>query len=131
MNNIFSRYLDVHESLLFYFLSAADEVITCEGSTMTLTCNTEIHVDSAMYGHYDHDYCGGPLSNDNCHKQGDYDVVDGLCSGQQTCSVEAVSSTFGGDPCPGTVKYLQVQYTCLASQYHYNPYNTEIFFCDG
>ena len=85
---------------------------------MTITCDTEIQIHSALYGHYDHGHCGGPLNNDNCHEHGEYDVMDGLCSGQQTCSVHAVSSTFGGDPCPGTVKYLQVQYICLASQYH-------------
>jgi len=34
------------------------------------------------------------------------------CNYQRSCSVVASTKTFG-DPCPGTVKYLEVQYQCI------------------
>ena len=35
------------------------------------------------------------------------------CNGTQKCSVTASNVHFGGDPCPGTVKYLEIEYNCL------------------
>ena len=85
---------------------------------MTLTCpvTMEIRIDSAVYGHYDHQLCGGALVTTDCHQAGDFDLVDGRCSGQETCSVKASSDTFGADPCPGTTKYLLVHYTCVKGE---------------
>ena len=89
---------------------------------MTLECpveNSEIRIDSAVFGHYEHHHCGGELVTDNCHSPGDFDLVDGLCSGNQTCEMYVAWSAFGADPCPGTMKYLQLQYTCV-SKYAYH-----------
>ncbi|XP_035205749.1 adhesion G protein-coupled receptor L1-like, partial [Stegodyphus dumicola] len=38
------------------------------------------------------------------------------CSQKQSCGI-GVSSTIFGDPCPGTLKYLEVQYQCVAPGY--------------
>lgn len=35
------------------------------------------------------------------------------CSQKQSCGI-GVSSTIFGDPCPGTLKYLEVQYQCVS-----------------
>ncbi|XP_020606189.1 adhesion G protein-coupled receptor L1-like [Orbicella faveolata] len=40
-------------------------------------------------------------------------IVRGRCNGKTECQLQAVSSVFGGDPCRGTYKYLQVKYRCL------------------
>ena len=37
------------------------------------------------------------------------------CNYQRSCSVMASTKTFG-DPCPGTVKYLEVQYQCISGE---------------
>ena len=91
----------------------------CENYVMNLVCPslTAIRIDRAVYGHYDHSVCGGPLQTNNCHQDGDYAIVDGRCSGRESCTVDANSATFGGDPCPNTVKYLDVDYTCVSSKY--------------
>ena len=111
---VFLRHVDIHHNELIFLHFSAQEVVTCESSTMTLTCavSSLIRIDSAMYGHYDHQHCGGPLSGTNCHLVGDFSIVDGLCSGEQTCDITANNALFG-DPCPGTLEYLQVHYTCL------------------
>lgn len=34
------------------------------------------------------------------------------CDGEQDCSLPVNSNIFGGDPCPGTRKYVEVHYAC-------------------
>lgn len=40
------------------------------------------------------------------------------CNYQRSCSVVASTKTFG-DPCPGTVKYLEVQYQCIPGKINF------------
>ena len=98
----------------FIFL-AAIEVVTCQYSNMTIECpfDSKIRIDSAVFGHYENHHCEGNVVHDNCHSPGDFDLVDGLCSGNQACEMFVDWRTFGPDPCPGTRKYLQLQYTCV------------------
>ena len=35
------------------------------------------------------------------------------CNGTRKCSVTASNVHFDGDPCPGTKKYLEIEYQCL------------------
>ncbi|XP_022237109.1 latrophilin Cirl-like [Limulus polyphemus] len=47
-------------------------------------------------------------------------VIPAQCAMKQTCVVTASSAIFG-DPCPGTRKYLEVHYECVAG--HENMYS--------
>ena len=97
---------------------------------MTLTCPVTkvIRIGSAVFGHFDHEYCGDGLITDNCNQEGDFDVVDGLCSEERTCDVYVSPKTFGGDQCIGTEKYLHVHYTCVC-EYRIKPEELYILGC--
>ena len=114
----FSVICRINIFLLLLCVFTADESLACQGFSANLTCpvTMEIRIDSAVYGHYNHSLCGGSLDATNCHQAGDFDVVDGRCSGQQTCSITADTDTFGGDPCFATTKYLLVHYTCVRGE---------------
>jgi hypothetical protein len=53
------------------------------------------------------------MSNINCRSSNSLQIVQGKCNGKAECQLHAVSSVFGGDPCPGTYKYLEIKYRCL------------------
>ena len=93
-------------------------MVACSGSTMSLSCSspTIIRIDSAVYGHYDSIVCSGPDYTTNCHQDGDFDIVDDLCSGEESCDINVGIDTFGSDPCPNSQKYLDLTYTCIASR---------------
>lgn len=54
----------------------------------------------------------GSYAIGSCNSASSVSVVQGLCVGQQSCSVPATNSAFGGDPCTGTAKSLTVQVVC-------------------
>ena len=99
---------------------SAVEVVVCESNTLSLSCSGTkvIRISSAVYGHYDHKYCRGKLGSDRCHQDGDFDVIDGLCSGQGSCDIYVDNFAFSGDPCSGTRKYLHVHYMCISGEYY-------------
>ena len=110
--SVWPLYFHLNPWSLFF---SASEVVVCEYANMVLTCpNTEIVIESAVFGHYDHQYCGDSLSTSNCHQAGDFAIVDGLCTGEKICDVYVHPDTFGGDPCSGTTKYLHVHYRCTS-----------------
>ena len=90
-------------------------MVLCSEETMTLTCAAPmvIRVDRAVYGHYDNNVCPGLNAVTNCHLDGDYDIVDGMCSGLGSCDVVVGHATFQSDPCPNSHKYLDLDYTCV------------------
>ena len=108
------------------YISGIDMVL-CSGSTMSLSCSssTIIRIDSAVYGHYDSNVCSGPDYTTNCHQDGDFDIVDDLCSGEESCDINVGIDTFGSDPCPNSQKYLDLTYTCIASR----EYSLQIIEC--
>jgi hypothetical protein len=59
------------------------------------------------------DVCpGGNDFNTKCdHKTNSNKIVQFNCSKKASCIVKATNEVFG-DPCYGTYKYLEVQYTC-------------------
>ena len=59
--------------------------------------------------------------------EGDFDLVTGWCSGLQSCNIE-VTTQFPSDPCIGTRKYLEVEYTCASSEYKVLILKTFFFF---
>ncbi|XP_071954368.1 adhesion G protein-coupled receptor L2-like isoform X2 [Antedon mediterranea] len=98
---------------LVYFSSV------CDGSTMDLRCPVGyvLIVEQANYGRTDLKTCiysGIPETNDKCFWMPySYDVVSQRCDNKTYCSIPANSSLFGGDPCPGTIKYLEVTMRCV------------------
>ena len=115
-HNLMWRVISLFWPRRMISIFSAPDVVACDPSTLTLTCPniSEIVIDSAIFGHYDHQYCGNSLSTTNCHQQGDFAIVDNLCTGKETCDVDVNGNTFGGDPCPGTAKYLHVHYRCVS-----------------
>lgn len=57
-----------------------------------------------------------PTANINCVSKNTTDIIRNECANKQSCSVLALDSVFG-DPCPGTHKYLEVEYKCISSEY--------------
>ncbi|CAG2121052.1 unnamed protein product, partial [Medioppia subpectinata] len=89
----------------------------CEGNPLHLTCEegSAIHLVRANYGRFSISICndGGRLDlNVICMSYRSFLIMSDRCSQQSNCSV-IVSSKMFGDPCPGTLKYLEVQYHCV------------------
>ena len=45
------------------------------------------------------------------------------CNNAEDCDISADSETFGGDPCPGVPKYLEVYFGCFPGK------NLVLFLC--
>ncbi|CAH1243681.1 ADGRL2 [Branchiostoma lanceolatum] len=93
--------------------------MTCEGQVMRLSCSSLtrpfIYVEYASYGRTGMG-CGGISDNFslNCSAQDALQIVRNRCNGLPECSMIAGNDNFGGDPCPGTLKYLEVRMKCVA-----------------
>uniref|UniRef100_A0A672HA61 SUEL-type lectin domain-containing protein n=1 Tax=Salarias fasciatus TaxID=181472 RepID=A0A672HA61_SALFA len=104
------KYLEVD-----YICQGLTNVVSCEGSAAVLKYNCGvITVKSAYYGRRDRTTCseGRPaaqLRNSQCFNP--TGKVAESCDGKTTCIIRASNSVFG-DPCGGTYKYLEVDYTC-------------------
>ncbi|XP_063319852.1 L-rhamnose-binding lectin CSL3-like [Pelmatolapia mariae] len=92
--------------------------VTCEGSQANLQCGEGqvLVIHGADYGRHDKTTCsaGRPASQlqvVQCSSQTSTDVVAKSCNGKNSCTISATSSVFG-NPCFGTYKYLEVDYTC-------------------
>ena len=91
-----------------------------EHEELTMTCRDDhmINVENAIYGNEEgKEQC----ASDQTTKLGErFDLFSQIiyqkhlvrCNSKQTCSIWALNDEFGGDPCPGVFKYLEVTYTC-------------------
>uniref|UniRef100_A0A3P8SSY2 SUEL-type lectin domain-containing protein n=1 Tax=Amphiprion percula TaxID=161767 RepID=A0A3P8SSY2_AMPPE len=101
------------------------KVVTCDG-TVTFPsfpfsgCVTDhgvIRVQGALYGRTDRETCseGRParqVANTRCSQRGAVDVLKRRCDGKKVCEFNSdVVRT--SDPCRGTYKYLETNYTCF------------------
>uniref|UniRef100_A0A673CFG2 Adhesion G protein-coupled receptor L2a n=2 Tax=Sphaeramia orbicularis TaxID=375764 RepID=A0A673CFG2_9TELE len=80
-------------------------------------------IESANYGRTDDKICDADpfqMENINCYLPDAYKIMSQRCNNRTQCIVITGSDVFP-DPCPGTYKYLEVQYECV-------PY---IFLCPG
>ena len=83
---------------------------------MNIACATGeiLSVISANYGRLDSTTCPhSAMSNTNCRSPTSLAIVQEKCQGASSCQVSANPSTFGGDPCMGTYKYLEISYSCV------------------
>ena len=90
----------------------------CENETLRIDCDEgqRITIHSANYGRLHRNICSDNDLNKNTQTCSSFsvslDTVQETCDGLQSCEVPATSSYFGGDPCGGIHKYLEVTYTC-------------------
>ena len=82
---------------------------------MDLKCpnDQKITVKKANFGRTNKATCPHTAtSNTNCRAHNSLLIVKSACNDRNSCTVEANSNFFGGDPCGGTYKYLQIKYAC-------------------
>uniref|UniRef100_A0A5F8H6C3 Adhesion G protein-coupled receptor L2 n=1 Tax=Monodelphis domestica TaxID=13616 RepID=A0A5F8H6C3_MONDO len=80
-------------------------------------------IESANYGRTDDKICDADpfqMENTDCYLPDAFKIMTQRCNNRTQCIVVTGSDVFP-DPCPGTYKYLEVQYECV-------PY---IFVCPG
>uniref|UniRef100_A0A3P9DMW7 SUEL-type lectin domain-containing protein n=1 Tax=Maylandia zebra TaxID=106582 RepID=A0A3P9DMW7_9CICH len=111
LNNRYKERVPLLSPSLSCFPSA-----TCEGSEANLQCGEVLVIHGANYGRRDKTTCsdGRPASQlqvVQCSSQTSTSVVAKSCNGKNSCTISASNSVFG-DPCVGTYKYLEVDYTC-------------------
>uniref|UniRef100_A0A7N6BTV6 Adhesion G protein-coupled receptor L2a n=1 Tax=Anabas testudineus TaxID=64144 RepID=A0A7N6BTV6_ANATE len=104
--------------------------LSCEGYPIDLRCpgSDVIMIESANYGRTDDKICDADpfqMENTNCYLPDAYKIMSQRCNNRTQCIVITGSDVFP-DPCPGTYKYLEVQYECV-------PYKVEqkVFLCPG
>ncbi|XP_020707025.2 latrophilin Cirl isoform X2 [Athalia rosae] len=96
-----------------------DAAYECEGKTLTIECGEGelIHLIRANYGRYSITICNEHGNTDwsvNCMSHKSYRVLFDECEGKRICTIDVNSSIFE-DPCPGTRKYMEAQYSCIAA----------------
>ncbi|XP_076340874.1 latrophilin Cirl-like isoform X3 [Tachypleus tridentatus] len=90
----------------------------CEGRELKISCNDGDHIRlvRANYGRFSISICNDKGNTDwsvICMSDRSFLIMQDRCSGKSSCSVFVSSESFG-DPCPGTLKYLEVQYHCIS-----------------
>ncbi|XP_045075191.1 adhesion G protein-coupled receptor L3-like, partial [Coregonus clupeaformis] len=104
--------------------------LSCESYPIELRCpgTDVIMIESANYGRTDDKICDSDpaqMENTRCYLPDAYKIMSLRCNNRTQCVVVAGPDVFP-DPCPGTYKYLEVQYECV-------PYKVEqkVFLCPG
>uniref|UniRef100_A0A8C1R3V4 Adhesion G protein-coupled receptor L1a n=1 Tax=Cyprinus carpio TaxID=7962 RepID=A0A8C1R3V4_CYPCA len=126
----------IHAESVFIFLHAAlsrsampfglmRRELACEGYPIELRCpgSDVIMIETANYGRTDDKICDADpfqMENVQCYLPDAFKIMSQRCNNRTQCVVVAGSDVFP-DPCPGTYKYLEIQYECV-------PY---IFVCPG
>ncbi|GAB1606383.1 adhesion G protein-coupled receptor L2-like isoform X3 [Argonauta hians] len=93
-------------------------VFVCEKNNLTVDCGDTgiIRIIRANYGRFTINQCNffAQLEgwNIQCHSKQSIQVARERCDGRVKCKIPAENSIFGGDPCSGTFKYLEVHYIC-------------------
>ncbi|CAH2273574.1 adhesion G -coupled receptor L1 isoform X2 [Pelobates cultripes] len=91
--------------------------LACEGYPIELRCpgSDVIMVENANYGRTDDKICDADpfqMENVQCFQADAFKIMSQRCNNNTQCVVIAGSDSFP-DPCPGTYKYLEVQYDCV------------------
>ncbi|MBN3289325.1 AGRL1 protein, partial [Polypterus senegalus] len=101
--------------------------LACEGYPIELRCpgSDVIMIENANYGRTDDKICDADpfqMENVQCYLPDAFKII---CNNRTQCVVVAGSDVFP-DPCPGTYKYLEIQYECV-------PYKVDqkVFVCPG
>ncbi|XP_077474261.1 adhesion G protein-coupled receptor L1-like isoform X3 [Stigmatopora argus] len=104
--------------------------LACEGYPIELRCpgSDVIMIETANYGRTDDKICDADpfqMENVQCYLPDAVKIMSQRCNNRTQCVVVAGSDVFP-DPCPGTYKYLEIQYECV-------PYKVDqkVFVCPG
>lgn len=98
----------------------------CDGQALRLFCprHSTISVRSAFYGRGDAAFCSsGPRATDagadkhSCSTLTALQKLVSECQAVRSCQLPVNHLVFGGDPCPGTRKYLHVTYMCKPTEH--------------
>uniref|UniRef100_A0A672HAN8 SUEL-type lectin domain-containing protein n=1 Tax=Salarias fasciatus TaxID=181472 RepID=A0A672HAN8_SALFA len=112
-----SLFKEIVISLHLCFISFRIPDVACGAQAASLAVSSDlgkvISVVKANYGRLDSKKCsrrrpGRQLRNVQCSNPANQ--VSEQCNGKRRCSIRAVNSVFG-DPCRGTYKYLEVDYS--------------------
>ncbi|XP_064477048.1 adhesion G protein-coupled receptor L1-like isoform X2 [Ornithodoros turicata] len=90
----------------------------CEGTQLSFSCadGQLISLIRANYGRFSISICNEHGTLDwsvDCKSNRSYAVIQESCGMRSRCVLPA-STTLFGDPCPGTFKYLEAHYKCIA-----------------
>ncbi|XP_076122860.1 adhesion G protein-coupled receptor L1 [Alosa pseudoharengus] len=104
--------------------------LACEGYPIELRCpgSDVIMIETANYGRTDDKICDADpfqMENVQCYLPDAFKIMSQRCNNRTQCVVVAGADAFP-DPCPGTYKYLEIQYECV-------PYKVDqkVFVCPG
>ncbi|XP_042560812.1 adhesion G protein-coupled receptor L1-like [Clupea harengus] len=104
--------------------------LACEGYPIELRCpgSDVIMIETANYGRTDDKICDADpfqMENVQCYLPDAFKIMSQRCNNRTQCVVVAGADVFP-DPCPGTYKYLEIQYECV-------PYKVDqkVFVCPG
>ncbi|XP_055368329.1 adhesion G protein-coupled receptor L3 isoform X8 [Betta splendens] len=111
--------------------------LSCESYPIELRCpgTDVIMIESANYGRTDDKICDSDpaqMENTRCYLPDAYKIMSLRCNNRTQCAVVAGPDVFP-DPCPGTYKYLEVQYECVPYMQHKSLTEVEqkVFLCPG
>ncbi|XP_072319315.1 adhesion G protein-coupled receptor L3 isoform X13 [Eucyclogobius newberryi] len=107
--------------------------LSCESYPIELRCpgTDVIMIESANYGRTDDKICDSDpaqMENTRCYLPDAYKIMSLRCNNRTQCAVVAGPDVFP-DPCPGTYKYLEVQYECVP--YTRAEVEQKVFLCPG
>ncbi|XP_013858704.1 protein eva-1 homolog C isoform X2 [Austrofundulus limnaeus] len=100
----------------------------CDGTPLRLHCprHSTISIQSAFYGSGEVWLCkgeppSGPRDNRSCSAytalQVHFHKLLSECQSHRDCQLPVSHLLFGKDPCPGTTKYLHVDYKCKPTEH--------------
>ena len=90
-------------------------VTVCERSQKTISCpgDLRIRLKSSFWGRSDTTTCRtGSFWRTSCSDPTINVLYKRTCERKNSCTVSAHASQLG-DPCPGTSKYVRIQYECV------------------
>ncbi|XP_026038140.1 protein eva-1 homolog C [Astatotilapia calliptera] len=94
----------------------------CDGQPLRLHCprHSTISIQSAFYGSSEMQLCGvapHPPHNHSCSAFTALQKLLSECQSHRDCQMPVNHLLFGKDPCPGTTKYLHVDYKCKPTEH--------------
>ncbi|XP_055004770.1 protein eva-1 homolog C isoform X2 [Boleophthalmus pectinirostris] len=96
----------------------------CDGQPLRLYCprHSTISIQSAFYGSGEAQLCQKPDSshphrNHSCSAFTALQKLLSECQSHRHCQLSVNHLLFGKDPCPGTTKYLHVDYKCKPTEH--------------
>ena len=99
--------------------SALSTTVVCgsaaQNKTLSLACPAGQTITSITFASFGtpKGTCGG-YTLGSCNSTNSKSIVSTACLGKASCSVPSTTTAFGGNPCPGTSKTLDVQVLCAA-----------------